>query len=116
MRLRCWRWREIGLRRISILRGEGRRKRPRLDPAVASCKKGRSALVHTDFQLLRRVTLRVRSALPCAGCCAAGQTTKNDCLSYRRLRQLPDLGSKAESPEPRLEQTKGSPRGLSATR
>src|ERR1039458_7201311 len=68
-----------------------------LDPAVASCKKGRSAFVHTDFQLLRRVTLRVRSALPCAGCCAAGQTTKNDGLSYGRLRQLPDLGSRIPS-------------------
>ena len=65
-----------------------------LDPAVASCKKGRSAFVHTDFQLLRRVTLRVRSALPRAGCCAAGQTTKSDGLSYGRLRQLPDLGSR----------------------
>src|ERR1039457_3935031 len=64
-----------------------------LDPAVASCKKRRSAFVHTDFQLLRRVTLRVRSVLPSAGCCAAGQTTKNDGLSYGRLRQLPDLGS-----------------------
>src|ERR1035441_881695 len=39
---------------------------------------GAKALVHTDFQLLRRVTLRVRTALFADGCCAAGQTTQND--------------------------------------
>lgn len=53
-----------------------------LSPAVPDLASPRWALVHSNFQLLRRFTLRVRDVLSASGGCAAGQVARNDDLPH----------------------------------
>src|ERR1035441_9812110 len=55
------------------------------NPAVASLTSPQPAFVHRDFQPLRRITLRVRTALPASGCYAAGADHKKRWSTLRKL-------------------------------